>query len=94
MYKELIIDTAAIPDGIDASTIISTVNSTNMLPIFNDIALDKELPDTIFEHLGDILALEIIKPAQYFRLKAMLHSSDLEVTKMAREIILKNLQNV
>ena len=94
MNKEFIIDTAAIPDGLDASAIISTINSTGMLPIFGDVATDKELPDTIFEHLGDILALEIIKPAQYFRLKAMLHSSDFEVAKMAREIILKNLQNV
>ena len=50
--------------------------------------------DTIFENLGDILALERIKPHQYFQLKSMLNSSDRESAEVARKIIIKNLQEV
>ena len=88
------VDASLIPNETDMQKIITTFNSTGLLPLFDSSGSSQQMPDTIFEHLGDILALELIKPAQYFRLKAMLHSSDFEVAKMARELILKNLQNV
>lgn len=96
-----VIDVTSIPDGKSVDDLISTMKlhqSTGLAPI--DMAqgsistLTELKADTIFENLGDILALERIKPNQYFQLKAMLNSSDTETAQLARSIILRNLQHV
>ena len=94
-----IVDVNLIPDGISASDLI-TMHKTGGI-ITMDMASGSSVntitelkADTIFEHLGDILALERIKPHQYFQLKAMLNSSDRESAEVARKIIIKNLQEV
>lgn len=97
-----IIHTNVVPDGMSPSDLISAMKlsqSTGLIPI--DMAtggsistLTELKADSIFEHLGDILALERIKPHQYFQLKSMLNSSDTETTQLARSIILRNLQHV
>ena len=97
-----IIHTNVVPDGMSPNDLISAMKlsqSSGLIPM--DMAsggsistLTELKADTIFENLGDILALERIKPNQYFQLKAMLNSSDIETTQLARSIILKNLQHV
>ena len=97
-----IIHTNVVPDGMSPSDLISAMKlsqSSGLIPI--DMAtggsistLTELKADSIFEHLGDILALERIKPHQYFQLKSMLNSSDTETTQLARSIILRNLQHV
>lgn len=97
-----IIHTNVVPDGMSPSDLISAMKlsqSSGFIPI--DMAtggsmstLTELKADSIFEHLGDILALERIKPHQYFQLKSMLNSSDTETTQLARSIILRNLQHV
>lgn len=97
-----IIHTNVVPDGMSPSDLISAMKlsqSSGLIPMDmasgGSISTITELKaDTIFENLGDILALERIKPNQYFQLKAMLNSSDIETTQLARSIILKNLQHV
>lgn len=97
-----VVDVNLIPDGMSPSDLISAMKlsqSSGLIPIDmasgGSISTITELKaDTIFENLGDILALERIKPNQYFQLKAMLNSSDIETTQLARSIILKNLQHV
>lgn len=97
-----IIHTNVVPDGMSPNDLISAMKlsqSSGLIPMDmasgGSISTVTELKaDTIFENLGDILALERIKPNQYFQLKAMLNSSDIETTQLARSIILKNLQHV
>lgn len=97
-----IIHTNVVPDGMSPNDLISAMKlsqSSGLIPMDmasgDSISTLTELKaDTIFENLGDILALERIKPNQYFQLKAMLNSSDIETTQLARSIILKNLQHV
>ena len=97
-----IIHTNVVPDGMSPSDLISAMKlsqSSGLIHIDmatgNSISTPTELKaDSIFEHLGDILALERIKPHQYFQLKSMLNSSDTETTQLARSIILRNLQHV
>jgi hypothetical protein len=90
-----VIDVNSIPNGMSASDLIY-IHKMNK-PILNMTSASalntKSIADTVFENLGDILALEIITSKQYFKLKSMLHSSDFETAKMAREIIYKNLQD-
>ncbi len=91
-----VIDVNSIPNGMSASDLIYIHKMNKPIPI--DMAsasasITKSIADTVFENLGDILALEIITSKQYFKLKSMLHSSDFETAKMAREIIYKNLQD-
>jgi hypothetical protein len=90
-----VIDVNSIPNGMSASDLIN-IHKMNK-PILTDMAsasasITNSIADTVFENLGDILALEIINSKQYFKLKSMLHSSDFETARMAREIIYKNLQ--
>ena len=94
-----IVDVNLIPDGISASDLITMHKTSGILSMdmasggsISNIAEVKA--DTIFENLGDILALERIKPHQYFQLKSMLNSSDRESAEVARKIIIKNLQEV
>lgn len=94
-----IVDVNLIPDGINASDLITMHKATGIISM--DMASGSSVntitevkADTIFENLGDILALERIKPHQYFQLKAMLNSSDRESAEVARKIIIKNLQEV
>ena len=97
-----IIHTNVVPDGMSPSDLISAMQLSQSAGIFpmdmasgGSISTITELKaDTIFEHLGDILALERIKPHQYFQLKSMLNSSDRESAEVARKIIIKNLQEV
>lgn len=97
-----IIHTNVVPDGMSPSDLISAMKlsqSSGLIPMDmasgGSISTVTELKaDTIFENLGDILALERIKPNQYFQLKSMLNSSDTETAQLARNIILKNLQHV
>ena len=97
-----VIHTNVVPDGMSPSDLISAMQLSQSAGIFpmdmasgGSISTITELKaDTIFENLGDILALERIKPNQYFQLKAMLNSSDTETAQLARNIILKNLQHV
>lgn len=94
-----VVDVNLIPDGISASDLITMHKTSGIIPMDmasgGSISTITELKaDTIFEHLGDILALERIKPHQYFQLKAMLNSSDRESAEVARKIIIKNLQEV
>jgi hypothetical protein len=90
------IDLNSIPNGMTANDLLSVHNSTGM--VFNDISSSASITelkaDTIFENLGDILALGFIKSNQYFQLKSMLNSSDRESAEMARKIITKHLQVV
>jgi hypothetical protein len=91
-----IVDVNLIPDGISASDLITMHKTSGIIPMSSGSSLNTitELKaDTVFENLGDILALEIITSKQYFKLKSMLHSSDFETARMAREIIYKNLQD-
>lgn len=94
-----IVDVNLIPDGISASDLITMHKTSGIVSM--DMAsggsiskITEVKADTIFENLGDILALERIKPHQYFQLKAMLNSSDRESAEVARKIIIKNLQEV
>lgn len=94
-----IVDVNLIPDGISASDLITMHKTSGIISM--DMAsggsisnITEVKADTIFENLGDILALERIKPHQYFQLKAMLNSSDRESAEVARKIIIKNLQEV
>ncbi len=94
-----IVDVNLIPDGISASDLITMHKTGGIIPMDmssgSSVNTITELKaDTIFENLGDILALERIKPHQYFQLKAMLNSSDRESAEVARKIIIKNLQEV
>lgn len=93
-----IINTSVIPDGMCANDLVNISRMTGMLPISMSDASAASITelkaDTIFENLGDILALGLIKSNQYFQLKSMLHSSDRESAEMARAIITKNLQHV
>ena len=100
--KSNVIHTNLVPDGMSPSDLISAMQLSQSAGIFpmdmassSSISTITELKaDTIFEHLGDILALERIKPHQYFQLKSMLNSSDKESAEIARKIIIKNLQEV
>ena len=91
-----IIDINSIPDGMTANDFLVSHKNTGV--VFNDThprhSLTELKADTILEHLGDILALEMIDGKQYFRLKAMLHSSDFETANMARNIVFKHFQQV
>jgi hypothetical protein len=91
-----LIDLNSLPNGMSASDLITVRNTTGM--VFNDISSSASITelkaDTIFENLGDILALGLIKSNQYFQLKSMLNSSDRESAEMARKIITKHLQHV
>lgn len=95
-----IIDLSSVPDGITVQDTLNMLQSNAIMPIMTNGSADirtsiTELKaDTIFENLGDILALERIKPNQYFQLKSMLNSSDRESAEMARKIITKHLQHV
>lgn len=98
-----VIDVTSIPDGKSVDDLISIMKlhqSTGIasmdssVPVGTWPAINQLKADTIFENLGDILALERIKPNQYFQLKAMLNSSDTETAQLARSIILRNLQHV
>ena len=91
-----VIDVNSIPNGMSASDLIYIHKMNKQIPI--DMAsasasITNSIADTVFENLGDILALEIITSKQYFRLKAMLHSSDFETANMARNIVFKHLQD-
>ena len=90
------INVSSIPDGMTANDFIGAHKNTSV--VFNDPhprhSLTELKADTILEHLGDILALEMIDGKQYFRLKAMLHSSDFETANMARNIVFKHFQQV
>ena len=97
-----VIDVKSVPDGTSVDDLISAMKlhqSTGVIPMDSASGgswsvINELKADSIFEHLGDILALERIKPHQYFQLKSMLNSSDTETTQLARSIILKNLQHV
>lgn len=92
------INVNSIPDGMTANDLVSISQMTGMLPLSmrdaSATSITELKADTIFENLGDILALGLIKSNQYFQLKSMLHSSDRESAEMARAIITKNLQHV
>jgi hypothetical protein len=91
-----LIDLNSVPDGMTANDLFFAHKSTGV--VFNDPhprhSITELKADTIFENLGDILALERIKPHQYFQLKSMLNSSDRESQEMARKIITTHLQHV
>jgi hypothetical protein len=93
-----LINLNSIPDGMTINDLTHISKMARVIPmsIVDTIASSStELKaDTILEHLGDILALEMIDGKQYFRLKAMLHSSDFETAKMARNIVFKHFQQV
>ena len=81
---------------LNASAVL-TVNHTgnlNRLASGGNIPITELKADTIFENLGDILALERIKPHQYFQLKSMLNSSDRESQELARKMITTHFQKV
>ena len=96
------VHTNVVPDGMSPSDLISAMQLNQSLGVIpmdsasgGSWSVINELKaDSIFEHLGDILALERIKPHQYFQLKSMLNSSDKESAEIARKIIIKNLQEV
>jgi hypothetical protein len=88
----------SIPDGMTANDLVSISKMTGMLPMSMgdtcNTSITELKADTIFENLGDILALGFIKSNQYFQLKSMLNSSDRESQEMARKIITTHLQHV
>lgn len=96
------VHTNVVPDGMSPSDLISAMQlnqSSDLIPMDSASGgswsvINELKADSIFEHLGDILALERIKPHQYFQLKSMLNSSDKESAEIARKIIIKNLQEV
>jgi hypothetical protein len=91
-----IVDINSIPSDVNIHSLAHTAKMNGMMAIDVSSATSasiNSLADTVFENLGDILALEIIDSRQYFKLKSMLHSSDFETAKLAREIIYKNLQS-
>ena len=94
----VMLDLSVIPDGMCANDLVNISKMTGMLPLSmrdaSATSITELKADTIFENLGDILALGLIKSNQYFQLKSMLHSSDRESAEMARAIITKNLQHV
>lgn len=81
---------------LNASALL-TVNHTgnlNRLASGGNIPITELKADTIFENLGDILALGFIKSNQYFQLKSMLNSSDRESQELARKIITTHFQKI
>jgi hypothetical protein len=95
-----LINLNSIPDGLTVQDTLSMMKSSAIMPLAMNGSVDTRTSitelkaDTIFENLGDILALEMIDGKQYFRLKAMLHSSDFETANMARNIVFKHFQQV
>jgi len=82
--------------SLDASAVLA-VNHTgnlNRLASGGTISNTEFKADTIFENLGDILALGFIKSNQYFQLKSMLNSSDRESQELARKMITTHFQQV
>lgn len=88
----------SIPDGMTANDLVCISNITGMLPMSinntNTSSITELKADTIFENLGDILALGFIKSNQYFQLKSMLNSSDRESQELARKMITTHFQQV
>lgn len=92
------INVNSIPDGMTANDLVGISNITGMLPMSinntNTSSITELKADTIFENLGDILALGFIKSNQYFQLKSMLNSSDRESQELARKMITTHFQKV
>lgn len=88
----------SIPDGMTGNNLVSISQMTGMLPLSmcdgSAPSITELNADTIFENLGDILALGFIKSNQYFQLKSMLNSSDRESQELARKMITTHFQKV
>lgn len=90
----------SVPDGLTVQDTITMMQSSAIAPLMMNSGVDTRTSltelkaDTIFENLGDILALEKIKPHQYFQLKSMLNSSDRESQELARKMITTHFQKV
>lgn len=95
-----LINLNSIPDGLTVQDTLSMMKSSAIMPLAMNGSVDTRTSitelkaDTIFENLGDILALGFIKSNQYFQLKSMLNSSDRESQELARKMITTHFQQV
>lgn len=96
MINPFNVPNSLIDNSLNASAVL-TVNHTgnlNRLASGGNIPINELKADTIFENLGDILALGFIKSNQYFQLKSMLNSSDRESQELARKMITTHFQKI
>ena len=95
-----LINLNSVPDGITVQDTLTMMQSSAIMPLMMNGSADTRTSitelkaDTIFENLGDILALGFIKSNQYFQLKSMLNSSDRESQELARKMITTHFQQV